>query len=63
MNEERKITCTAKEAANALNISMPTFYALAATNGFPAIRVGRKIIVNTEGLQRWIEQNHGRTFS
>ena len=63
MSEFIKLTMTAKEAAAALSVSLPTFYQLASSEGFPAIRVGRKIIVNADGLQRWIESNHGRSFS
>ena len=59
MTEEKKLTLTAKEAAASLGISMPTFYQLAATDGFPVLRVGRKILVSTEGLRNWIEANHG----
>lgn len=63
MNEEKKMTLTAKEAASALNVSMPTFYQLASSDGFPMIRVGRKIVVNAAGLQRWLEANHGHTVA
>jgi len=63
VEEKNKITLTAKEAAAALCVSMPTFYQLAATDGFPMIRVGKKILVSTSGLQRWLEANHGRTFT
>ena len=61
--ENNRITFTAKEAATSLGVSMPTFYQLAASEGFPMIRVGRKILVDAEGLQRWLEANHGRNFS
>lgn len=57
-----KVLIGAKEAAQLMNVSMPTFYQLVNKEGFPAIRVGRKILVSVVGLQRWVEANHGRTF-
>ena len=62
MTRENKLMLTGKEAAEMLGVSMPTFYQLAATEGFPMLRIGRKILVSVEGLHRWIEANHGRTF-
>jgi len=63
MENINKLTLTAREAAATLGVSMPTFYQLVSSDGFPALRVGRKILVSEEGLKRWIEANHGRTFS
>lgn len=63
MAEECKLTLTAKEAAASLGVSMPTFYQIAATDGFPMLRVGRKILVSAAGLHKWLEENHGRTIS
>lgn len=59
MNE---ITINAKEAAKRMNISMPTFYELAAVEGFPCIRVGKKYLVSVAGLERWVNENLGRNL-
>lgn len=56
---ENKIMVTAKEAAAMINVSMPTFYQLAASDGFPALRVGKKILVSVDGLKAWVNEHCG----
>lgn len=53
----------AKEAAAMMNVSMPTFYQLAASDGFPAIRVGKKILVSVDGLKDWARERYGTTVA
>lgn len=50
------MTMTVDEMAEELNISRPTAYDLVKQTGFPAFHIGQRIIVNREGLQRWINQ-------
>lgn len=57
--ENLKILVSAKEAASMMDVSMPTFYQLAAIDGFPSIRVGKKILVSVEGLKNWVAQHYG----
>lgn len=52
---ENRITITTKEAASILGISMPTMYELVHRQDFPSIKVGRKILINVEGLRKWID--------
>ena len=48
---------TIAEIARELNISKPTAYELAASAGFPAIRIGeRRIVVPTEAFKVWLER-------
>lgn len=56
---ENKIMVPAKEAAAMLNVSMPTFYQLAASDGFPTVRMGKKILVSVEGLKDWVKEHYG----
>lgn len=58
---ENKIMVPAKEAAAMLNVSMPTFYQLAASDGFPTVRMGKKILVSVEGLKDWVKNHYGCT--
>lgn len=58
-----KIMVPAKEAAAMMNVSMPTFYQLAASDGFPAIRVGKKILVSVDGLKDWARERYGTTVA
>jgi excisionase family DNA binding protein len=39
-----------------LGLSRDSTYALARSAGFPAIRVGRRLLVSRDGLRRWLEQ-------
>ena len=44
------------ELAKAFDVSRPTAYQLAHSAGFPAIRIGRRILIPVSGLERWIEE-------
>lgn len=59
MEKFEKVLVGAKEAAEMMNVSMPTFYQLAAMDGFPAFRVGKKILVSVDGLKSWVAQHYG----
>ena len=47
---------TVPEVAALLGINLPKAYELARQEGFPAIRIGRRIVVPKAGLERWLEQ-------
>lgn len=51
-----KLTYSAREAAAALGVSLPTFYTLSAREDFPVIRIGRRIVVPVDGLRRWLDK-------
>jgi len=51
-----KLTMTVKEMGNRLGISTGKAYELVRREGFPIIRIGRKMIIPTEGLMRWITE-------
>ena len=42
------------EAARMLGICTKNAYALAATEGFPVVRVGKRLIVPVDGLRNWV---------
>jgi excisionase family DNA binding protein len=44
------------EVAALLEINLPKAYELARQPGFPAIRIGRRIVVPKEAFHRWLEQ-------
>lgn len=44
---------TVKELMDILKISRATAYKLINTDGFPAIRVGRAIRIDKNGLKNW----------
>ena len=50
-----KLTLTVEEMAKQLGISRPIAYDLTHTEGFPAIRIGRRVLVPVDGLKRWLD--------
>ncbi|MBR3874148.1 MAG: helix-turn-helix domain-containing protein [Clostridia bacterium] len=62
-NKKEKILIGAKEAAALLNVSMPTFYQMAASEGFPSLRAGKKILVSVDGLKEWVNQHYGNNVA
>ena len=57
MNEP--LTISVAEAAELLGISTKTAYDLVHQEGFPAIRIKRRIRVSYSGLKEWIKQQSG----
>lgn len=51
---EEKLTMTASEAAEALQVSMPVIYELCRRENFPVIRIGRKVLIPRDQLQNWV---------
>lgn len=51
-----------KEVKDILGIGLNQTYKLAKTQAFPTITIGNSIKVDEEGLQKWIEQNMGKTI-
>lgn len=49
------LTLTMAELADELHISLPTARKLVRKSGFPAFSVGSRILINREGLQRWLD--------
>lgn len=56
MNEKTEtLTMSVGEAAEQLGICGKVVYDLARTEGFPAIRIGRRVRVSRVGLAEWVE--------
>ena len=51
-----RLTYTVPEVARLLGINKITAYELARQEGFPAIRIGRRIVVPKAGLERWLDR-------
>lgn len=52
-----------REAAEVLGISTRRMYDLVKTKGFPTIQIGRRLLVSTKGLERWIEEQAQKGWS
>lgn len=55
-NHALPLTVTVEEMAILLKVSLPTAYELTKQKGFPSFHVGRKILINRQGLQQWIDK-------
>lgn len=53
---EAPLTIQVKEMAKILGISQNKAYELTRIEGFPTIRVGRKILIPKPGLLKWLEK-------
>jgi len=51
-----KLTITVEEMANVVGVSRPKAYELIHKEGFPAVRIGRRIVIPIDGLKRWLEE-------
>ena len=56
MTEREKITLTMKEAAEKLGVSMPVMSNLTFMKGFPAFRLGRRVLIDARGLEEWVRE-------
>lgn len=48
------------ELATRLGVSRASAYQLANSAGFPTIRIGKRLLINTKGLEKWIEDHSGK---
>lgn len=51
-----KLTLSIPEAAEVIGVSRSQMYTLAKSKGFPTVQVGRRLLVSTKGLERWVEE-------
>lgn len=56
-----KLTINVDEMAEALGISYPKAYELAKSEGFPALRIGKRIIVPIEAFKNWVSSSGSAT--
>jgi excisionase family DNA binding protein len=51
-----RMCMTVPEVAEAMGISRPTAYTLANREDFPAIRLGKRIVVPREAFETWLHE-------
>lgn len=54
-----KLTVTVEEMAKIVGVSRPTAYELTHKEGFPTVRIGRRVVIPIDGLKRWLEEQAG----
>lgn len=54
--DDLPLTLTVPEVGEVLGISRAKVYDLARSEGFPSMRIGRRILVPRDKLIRWIDE-------
>lgn len=54
--EQLPLTLTVPQFCKQMNVLRVVAYDMINSTGFPAFRVGTKYLINTRGLQQWINQ-------
>ena len=57
--EELPLMLSVPEMATALGISRAGAYELVRTEGFPALKIGSRIVIPKDELREWVKQNTG----
>jgi excisionase family DNA binding protein len=60
MSENDKISITVNEAAKMLGVGRNTMLEFVKMDGFPAIRLKRKILIDKEALPKWFANSYGK---
>ena len=59
-NINQKIAITVNEAAQLLGVGRNTMLEFVKMEGFPAIRLKRKILIDRQALPEWFSKNYGK---
>lgn len=59
-NNEEKLSITVNEAAKLLGVGRNTMLEFVKMDGFPAIKLKRKIIIDKQALPKWFSNNYGK---
>ena len=58
--DDLPLTLTVMEVAEALRISRAGAYDLVRTEGFPALKIGSRIVIPKEKFIQWMDENTGK---
>ena len=54
--KQEKLTLSVPEAAALIGVSASKMYEIVRIQGFPAIRVGKRVLVNAKKLEIWLDE-------
>jgi len=57
------IMYTVKDLRDIFRCSLSQAYELVNANGFPSMRVGRKILVEKKALENWLDRSRGKKIA
>ena len=60
LSNDNKLSITVDEAAKMLGVGRNTMLEFVKMDGFPAIRLKRKIIIDKEALPKWFANSYGK---
>ena len=60
ITDNDRIGISIDEAAKLLNVGRNTMLEIVKMEGFPAIKLKRKIIIDKNALPKWFENNYGK---
>lgn len=52
----QKLTLSVPEAAEIIGVSPSKMYEVVKIQGFPLLRLGKRLLVSRKGLERWVEE-------
>ena len=59
-NDELPITMNAKDVAGYLHVSLTCAYEVMNSKEFPAIKIGRRVLVTKDRFLEWLEKVSGQ---
>ena len=59
-NDELPLAMNAKDVAGYMNISLTCAYTIMHSEKFPAIQIGRRLIVTRDNFLRWVSSPDGQ---
>ena len=60
LDNNDRLSITVDEAAKLLGVGRNTMLEFVKMDGFPAIKLKRKIIIDKEALPKWFSNNYGK---
>lgn len=54
--KHEKLTLSVSEAAALIGVSQSHMYELCRIEGFPAIKIGRRILIHAKRMEAWLDQ-------
>ena len=60
LDNNDRLSITVDEEAKLLGVGRNTMLEFTKMDGFPAIKLKRKIIIDKEGLPKWFSNNYGK---
>ena len=57
---DNKLTMTVADLAAHMNLSKPTAYALVKQEGFPALNIGKRVIIPVAEFKEWLSEQARR---